>query len=948
MSHECTNVKTFGAAGDGLTDDTKAVQGALDDAWSKGRQGVGGSNGGEVFVPPGVYRITQSLRLREGVQLFGVGAASILSYEGTDVCLDWMPIQPGFAINASIAHLKLVAHPSPALPTRAQAAIRITDGYCATIREVWIDGAGLGFDSAAVVLDCSTAGNCANSGLLHCHIQNCLGDGVRIGARSAGIWILHTRIQANEGWGIRCGSGHPNWAQVQVDYCVIEGNSQGGVTGSFYASGIRSCHLEMANLPAIPLAPIPLRPQPAIAVGQGDSFEGLEIHGNQVGIKGGRTGIDLSPGFRSDGLSLRGNRLTGDALTNEAPGIVLRNIHGSSVGDNFAKDQIPVLAVADSSVDGLDYHDGRDRIFNVRGYGAVGDGRTDDVAAIMRAIAAALRVNGGEVFFPVGTYLVGQVEGILLDSPLSANPGGPGRWLRLRGASRTGCTLKAGVGCQYLLQCRTVIERLEIEELTFDDDFVTSMAVSLAVAGRFIWEAQIRRCDFRRFHLAVGLLHMAHVRIADCLFDGAGTGTGSAITLTEGAGDISVEQCRFLWVGNGIQNASATGSAMLTENLRIEGCYFDLGWYTLPAIHTGEGPGVSYDDSSLTDSGTAFVLPPSSTPPGSKAVTPYSYFRALPLRCSGIADVSFTRLQLVDVINKHFVAKGIVVGDIVRAESGANYKAFAVVSGVESDTTLRVEEWLDDKTRQPTGPPPKGSGYVVCEVLLGRVDVPSAIGSSSKVTLDYGWRNLRGEPVRPADGTRYEYLPRPNYPIHLSNPDNTGRILIRGNVVKRGYADQISVWCNRATICENDISDGQDMGVTINTTTGQGHVIISNNRIHHHGAGGIFVGEASSNLIGSHVAVNSNIITGTPWVNAVAGVRVAPLILRGCQHVVANGNIIDGQSLPLAATGVFIGDGAQSILLTGNLIRNVSGHAVTVDRSATGIRISQDNILDPP
>lgn len=45
-------------------------------------------------------------------------------------------------------------------------------------------------------------------------------------------------------------------------------------------------------------------------------------------------------------------------------------------------------------------------VFNVKGYGAIGNGTTDDTAAINATIAAANTANGGVVFFPAGTYLV--------------------------------------------------------------------------------------------------------------------------------------------------------------------------------------------------------------------------------------------------------------------------------------------------------------------------------------------------------------------------------------------------------------------------------------------------------------------------------------------------------------------------------------------------------------
>src|SRR5258708_7629268 len=45
-------------------------------------------------------------------------------------------------------------------------------------------------------------------------------------------------------------------------------------------------------------------------------------------------------------------------------------------------------------------------VFNIKSYGALGNGATDDSASIQSAINAA-QTNGGVVYFPVGTYLVG-------------------------------------------------------------------------------------------------------------------------------------------------------------------------------------------------------------------------------------------------------------------------------------------------------------------------------------------------------------------------------------------------------------------------------------------------------------------------------------------------------------------------------------------------------------
>jgi len=48
--------------------------------------------------------------------------------------------------------------------------------------------------------------------------------------------------------------------------------------------------------------------------------------------------------------------------------------------------------------------------FNVRNYGAVGDGKNLDSPAINKAIDAAVAVGGGTVFVPAGTYLSGSIR----------------------------------------------------------------------------------------------------------------------------------------------------------------------------------------------------------------------------------------------------------------------------------------------------------------------------------------------------------------------------------------------------------------------------------------------------------------------------------------------------------------------------------------------------------
>ncbi|MGD0516405.1 MAG: glycoside hydrolase family 28 protein [Thermoguttaceae bacterium] len=50
------------------------------------------------------------------------------------------------------------------------------------------------------------------------------------------------------------------------------------------------------------------------------------------------------------------------------------------------------------------------RVFDVKTYGASGDGKTPDTAAINKAIGAASAAGGGTVFFPAGVYLSGSIH----------------------------------------------------------------------------------------------------------------------------------------------------------------------------------------------------------------------------------------------------------------------------------------------------------------------------------------------------------------------------------------------------------------------------------------------------------------------------------------------------------------------------------------------------------
>ena len=66
---------------------------------------------------------------------------------------------------------------------------------------------------------------------------------------------------------------------------------------------------------------------------------------------------------------------------------------------------IPAVSLAASGQDSAPAGEPARNLFNVRKYGATGDGKTLDTEAVNRAIEAAAATGGGVVVFPAGSYL---------------------------------------------------------------------------------------------------------------------------------------------------------------------------------------------------------------------------------------------------------------------------------------------------------------------------------------------------------------------------------------------------------------------------------------------------------------------------------------------------------------------------------------------------------------
>lgn len=77
------------------------------------------------------------------------------------------------------------------------------------------------------------------------------------------------------------------------------------------------------------------------------------------------------------------------------------------LGDTALKIDSIIEATLGAGVSIPDLRDKGGQVYNVKGYGALGDGTTEDHVAIAAAITAASAAGGGTVYAPKGTYIIG-------------------------------------------------------------------------------------------------------------------------------------------------------------------------------------------------------------------------------------------------------------------------------------------------------------------------------------------------------------------------------------------------------------------------------------------------------------------------------------------------------------------------------------------------------------
>ena len=312
---DIVSVKDFGAVGNDMADDSAALQSAIDYLWA--------NNGGEVYIPPGIYRAANVI-LRPGIRLRGSGAGDA----------------PLTSEKRPATTLKIVASAAP-----GSAIIKGDPG----INDSRFAGGGI--LDIAFVGSLSSVSERPSAGSLPAHdgvsfeslqndtwmqqfvVQNCFFYGLRKGlhlGQGSGV-VRFVPMWGNRFWnceiGLRVESGHPNFGVNEFRFCDVGCSSDGFVDVAFHGCKFNHNRIGLTGV---------LQRVALVGCMFWQNTElGVELQGdNQVIgclLRGPET-IDPTPGSALIKITQRNNMIIGNRFQgdHDGPAIVLSAVTGST------------------------------------------------------------------------------------------------------------------------------------------------------------------------------------------------------------------------------------------------------------------------------------------------------------------------------------------------------------------------------------------------------------------------------------------------------------------------------------------------------------------------------------------------------------------------------------------------------------------------------------------
>jgi polygalacturonase len=255
---DVVSVKDFGAAGDGVTDDTAAIQAAIDSLPNQTSNQGTVPEGGQIFFPAGVYKITSAINIGandRSVELIGAGKGrSIINvaFQGVGINVSGTDTGAGYTKNFVLRDMRVQSTTVTNRPVGTKLlsikylnyfsiercwfqgetynAIYIEDALDGRIVDVRIDTAATnnqGFYNGMELVQVGVIGAPNQITIDQCYIEDTFLSAIRL-LKGEKVVIRNTLMQSNERNGIffdQCNSLH-----IHDNY--FEANGQSNASGS--------------------------------------------------------------------------------------------------------------------------------------------------------------------------------------------------------------------------------------------------------------------------------------------------------------------------------------------------------------------------------------------------------------------------------------------------------------------------------------------------------------------------------------------------------------------------------------------------------------------------------------------------------------------------------------------------------------------------------------------
>lgn len=247
-----------------------------------------------------------------------------------------------------------------------------------------------------------------------------------------------------------------------------------------------------------------------------------------------------------------------------------------------------------------------DVFFNVKNYGAVGNGIADDTSAVQNAITAAAAVGGGTVFLPPGTYLINAALTIA-SSPASVSVVGSSRGVSIikSSSSTANAFTVTSVGVvsfrQFTIAAATSSSGSGISVATGGNIVVDTVAISGFAKGIATTASALYAQNALVDGSTAGLAQTG-TSTATVVGGQFTSGSGSGITLATGAPVLQIIGASV--GGSSIAIDLGAGASMYAYGVINGGGSLVVGYRANASAGTVFHQGCNWGDGGVTDSRT--------------------------------------------------------------------------------------------------------------------------------------------------------------------------------------------------------------------------------------------------------------------------------------------------------------------------------------------------------